>query len=348
MIRGLIGVCLFTLGALALYGWQHLALGERLFTPKQPVPEKSSAMGTHPIEGIGYIEPRSEIRRLSFKIGGVLRRCGKKPGDTVHQGEVLAELDDCSAAAAVEIAKRRLTVAKAQLSEVKAGVNPHRIAVAVQTVAKLREQARHYNTEALRHKSLSGTPSVSQTDVAEAKTKAIQAEIALQEQEAELTYLKNMVTPEQLALAEAKVRQTEAEVVDSEQQQANTKLTAPIDGVILKYLKREGEGVSPLMPPEPVVLFGDLSRLRIRAEIDERQVHRLRVGQTAEVYGRNAGHKTYSGKVVEIEKTMGHKTLFSQTASERKDLHVLQILIEMEEQFAAPIGLQVEVRVQPE
>ena len=79
----------------------------------------------------------------------------------------------------------------------------------------------------------------------------------MREKEAELLYLRQKVRPEQTAVAEAEVRRAEAAVAEADQRVADTRLTAPFDGTVLKCLRREGEGVSPLVPPEPVVLFGD-------------------------------------------------------------------------------------------
>ena len=100
-----------------------------------------------------------------------------------------------------------------------------------------------------------------------------------------------------------------------------------------------------MFEPEAVILFGDISRLRVRAEIDERFVKDLRFGQRAEAYGRNLLSKTYPGRVVDLEKIMGDKTVFTRASSERKDLNVLQVVIEMESGFSAPVGLQVDVRI---
>jgi hypothetical protein len=114
---------------------------------------------------------------------------------------------------------------------------------------------------------------------------------------------------------------------------------------VLKLLKRPGEGVR-MIELEPVALFGDLSRLRVRAEIDERFVKDLRVGQRAEVYGRNLLGQSYPGRVAELEGVMGDKTVFTRASWERKDLHVLQAVLEMAPGFSAPVGLQVDVQIQ--
>jgi HlyD family secretion protein len=231
------------------------------------------------------------------------------------------------------------------LCTLKAGEHPHLIVLCERSVDRLREQARHLRAEADRLEKTLARGATSDNERNEAVTKANQAEIALREKEAELLYLKNKVRAEQISVAEAEVRQAEAAVAEAEQRLADTRLAAPFDGVVLKYLKREGEGVSPLMPPESVVLFGDISRFRVRAEVDERYARLVVMGQPAEVYGRNVGGRVSTGRVVEVERVMGDKTLFSRSASERKDLHVVQAIVEMGDDFTAPVGLQVDVRL---
>lgn len=319
--------------------------GGRVMVSANSLEKDVSTSRSGRVEGIGYVEPRLEMRRLAFKGGGLLAVCGAKPGDRVRKGEAIAVLDDTSANTTVELMKCRLEVAQAQAAEVKAGVNPHRVRACEIRVETLREQARYWRAEAARLKKLRGSASVSETVYEDTATKALQAESALREQEAELTHLREMVTPEQRAVADAKVRLAVAELLDARQRLADTRLTAPFDGVVLRYLKREGEGASPLMPPEPVVLFGDMTRLQVRAEIDERHAQRLVVGQAAEVYGRNLAGRTFQGSVIEVERAMGAKTVFTRASSERKDLSVLQIVILLGADFNAPVGLQVDVGV---
>ncbi len=50
--------------------------------------------------------------------------------------------------------------------------------------------------------------------------------------------------------------------------------------------------------------------------------------------------------MVQIEAIMGDKTVFLRTPSERKDLNVLQVLIDLGPDVRAPAGLQVDVQVE--
>ena len=111
---------------------------------------------------------------------------------------------------------------------------------------------------------------------------------------------------------------------------------------MLEIFKREGEGARNL---DPVIVFGDESRAVVRAEIDERYVHRLEAGLAATVYGAGLGPRRTIGRVTTVKRLMGKKTVFTREAAERKDLDVLQVLIEMPADFVAPMGLQVDVDV---
>jgi ABC exporter DevB family membrane fusion protein len=314
-------------------------------SPEQPAASGRSAPSSAGVfEGIGYVEPASEVRRLMARTGGVIRSCAVRQGDVVRKGDLLLELDGSTQRADVELARTQLAQARADAADVGAGVNPYRLKVLERTLERLREKLRHARAEVERYEKLAGQ-GVSKQEYALAVTRRSQCEIELREQEAELLHLHNFVTPEKKALLAASIDQASARLRLAEERLKETRVTAPCDGTVLKLLKREGEGVSTFFP-EPLLLFGDLSRLRVRAEIDERFVQRLRVGQKAEVYGRNLAGKTYAGKISEVEKIMGDKTVFTRAASERKDLNVLQVVIDMEDGFTAPVGLQVDVRIQ--
>jgi len=265
-------------------------------------------------------------------------------GDSVPKGGLLLELEDSTQRADVEGARKQWELARAEAADILSGINPFRIKVVEQTCVRLREKHGYYTAEARRCQAMIATRSVSFQDFDQAETQRRQAEVELKEQEAELLHLRNYVTPETRALQEAKVRNARANLGLAETRLEEFQLTAPFDGVVLKALKREGDAVWPAAP-EPVVLFGDPSRVRVRAEVDERFVQRLAVGQQAVVSGRNLARRSYRGQVAVLEKIMGDKTVFARSSSERKDLQVLQVLLDMEPDFRPPAGLQVDVAI---
>jgi HlyD family secretion protein len=314
-------------------------------SPEQvPTNTRLEPGGGNIFEGIGYVEPVSEVRQLSPKSGGVIKACYVKVGDMVRKGDPILILHDEKETAAVSLARKQLEVARAEEAQVKSGVNRYRILAAEKTVARFQAEYRYAAQDADRIRNLFGKKAASQSDMEKGDARRLQLEASLRQAEAELLNLQNYVRDVDEALMKAKVSQAAANLEVVEQQLRDLCVLAPFDGTVLKLLKRPGEGVR-MIELEPVVIFGDLSRLRVRAEIDERFVKDLRVGQTAEVYGRNLLGKTYPGRVVEVEKIMGDKTVFTRASSERKDLNVLQVVIEMEPGFSAPVGLHVDVRI---
>jgi ABC exporter DevB family membrane fusion protein len=326
--------------SLTLLIWRSSASSaEQLPATARPGPGRSIL-----IEGVGYVEPASEIRQLSPKTGGVIKACYVKVGEVVRKGEPILTLHDEKEATAVVQARKQLEVARADAAQVKSGIHPYRIRAAEKTVARCKAEYDYAVLELARNRRLIGSKSVSQSEMEAAEAKSLQMEASLHQAEAELLHLKNYVRDVDEALMNAKVSHAEANLEVAEQQLRDLRLLAPFDGTVLKFLKRPGEGVR-MIELEQVVVFGDLSSLRVRAEVDERSAKKMQAGQSAEVYGRNLHGKSYSGRVVEVEKIMGDKTVFTRAASERKDFHVLQVVIEMGPEFSAPVGLQVDVRI---
>ena len=81
-----------------------------------------------------------------------------------------------------------------------------------------------------------------------------------------------------------------------------------------------------------------------RAMPPARHARELRVGQPAEISSRGLGTDSVTGQVASVRPMMGKKTLYSQAAAE-KHTDVVQVLIDVEEGFSAPVGLQVDVKV---
>jgi hypothetical protein len=83
----------------------------------------------------------------------------------------------------------------------------------------------------------------------------------------------------------------------------------------------------------------------VPAEVDERFVSQLAVGHEAIVTGCGQGCQDFFGHVTLVKPVMGKKTIFTHDAAERKNLDVIQVLIDLPEDLSAPLALQVEVAI---
>ena len=140
-------------------------------------------------------------------------------------------------------------------------------------------------------------------------------------------------------------RGAEAQLQAAKQRLAETYLIAPINGTVLEKILRIGESTVSAGSPEPALLLGDMTKLRVRAEIDENYALSLREGQQAIIFGRGLGEKEIPAHVALVKKIMGKKTVFAKTATERKDIDVIQAFIEPNADMQVPVGLEVNVKI---
>jgi HlyD family secretion protein len=340
----LFSLCL--LGILAFAGWS--AFSHLSVAPTPSVNEPSITTGSKEelpsvIEGVGYVEPVTEVRRLSFKVGGVIARCNMAIGEQVKKDEPLVVLANSTEALAVDAAERELMVAKAEEARVLRGIHDDRIEAARHRVAAIDSRLIFLEAEVTRNRSLHKM-AVSETNRQRTESEYGEAIAERATAKAELAHLEKNVLPEDKVVAAAKVALAEARFKQLRDRLNDTTLFAPFDGTVLELLRREGEGVT-TEGREPVLLFADLSRSRVRAEVDERHIADLKVGQTAAIYGRNVGDQRYSGHVSLVKQVMGEKTVFGRASTERKDLDVVQVFIDMDDSFHYPVGLRVDVSI---
>jgi HlyD family secretion protein len=315
-------------------------------TPGGPLSEgrKRDPAAAPVVACVGYVEPVTEVRGLAFKAGGVIARCDAEVGRGYRKGDVLISLDDRVEAAAVAVAAAELHVREAERDKALSGTHPALVEAAEASVRLLTEQLRHSRAELARLEPLLAKNSASRAEVDRMFTDVQQSSHRLVRAEAELASLTKVVRPEDIRLAEARVDEARELLALARHRLADMTLRAPFDGIVLEVLRREGEAAK-AADSEPALLFADTSRLRVRIEVDDRYVATVAAGQKAVVSGLGLGDRVYPGHVVFVKSVMGKKTVFTRSASERKDLDVVQAFVVTDAPLAAPIGLEVEVVV---
>jgi HlyD family secretion protein len=147
---------------------------------------------------------------------------------------------------------------------------------------------------------------------------------------------------EDLAAARAEVAAAEARKAIADARLEKTFLRSPVDGKVLEVFSRTGEGAGPAAGM-PVMTVGDVSRLVIRAEVDEHDVASLSEGQRAYASASAFGSRKFHGTVVSVGLRMGRKRLFSSSPRERMDTRVLEALVELEKRPRLPVGFRMDV-----
>ncbi len=296
----------------------------------------------------GRVEGASEEILLGFTVPGRLRVIFVEEGERVRRGQVLAELENAEQWARVEAERALLAKAEAHLALVRAGARAEEKEQARAAVEEARVVAEHADTAYQRARRLHerGILSREELELAEREWRTAHArwEAARQQYERILAGSR----PEEIAAAEAEVRIARARVREAEAHYESTLLRAPCDGLILRRFMRPGEIVRREMLGQPVLSMADDSRLRVRAEIDETDVAKIRLGAPAFITTDAYRGDVFTGHVVKIGAAVGRKTLLSDDPAEKRDREVLETWIELDPAAHGRlvIGLRVEVVIE--
>src|SRR5262249_6637181 len=139
--------------------------------------------------GVGYVEPVTQVRRLSFKGNGVIGDCRVEVGHQARAGDLLLSLQKGEEEAGVGVAEQEVALTRAQQRRTLRGVHDDLIAEAAAEVERRREQARHDGHEFQRRGAMA-RGGVSDEELAGARARARASEAALGAAEARLAYLK--------------------------------------------------------------------------------------------------------------------------------------------------------------
>jgi HlyD family secretion protein len=127
-------------------------------------------------------------------------------------------------------------------------------------------------------------------------------------------------------------------------QAAMEKLTirAPIDGRILQINARPGELASPAAT-QPLILLGNVSALRVRAEVDERDLEKIKPGQSVLVRPAAFRDREIAGTVSFIAPLVQTGRYNALGQRNMTDVDVVEVLIDLGEPGPLAVGMKVDV-----
>ena len=120
-----------------------------------------------------------------------------------------------------------------------------------------------------------------------------------------------------------------------------TRIRAPADSTVLQVDAKKGELAMPSLEPRGAQVLGDVSALRVRAELDEQYLGRLRVGQRVLVRAAAFRGREFDGKVSAVARIVGP----GRARGPRKfnDVDVLEVVVDLASPGPLVVGEQVDV-----
>ena len=100
--------------------------------------------------------------------------------------------------------------------------------------------------------------------------------------------------------------------------------------------------------PVPQVVIGDLSGLRVRAEVEERDLAKVKTGQRVIVKSTAFESKVFEGTVASIAPALGKPRLAARGPRKPNDVDVLEVVIEVDGLPPLKPGMRVDVFFKPD
>jgi HlyD family secretion protein len=119
-------------------------------------------------------------------------------------------------------------------------------------------------------------------------------------------------------------------------------IRAPIAGTVLQLGVRVGELASP-SAPQPLVVLGDLSKLRVRVELDQRDYGATKTGQPVVVHSAAFPGREFAGKVSPIAPIIGPGSFGARGQGNSTDIDVAEVVVELAEAGPLIVGMKVDV-----
>ncbi|MEW6131065.1 MAG: efflux RND transporter periplasmic adaptor subunit [Acidobacteriota bacterium] len=301
----------------------------------------TDATGTSLVAAPGRVEPISEEIKVSSEIRGKLQEVRVEEGDLVKRGQIIAVLVNDDYQAEVDSAVAQLKQKEAELRRVINGARQQERREAWQGVEEAKAQMENAQAEMNRRRALyeKGVIAREESDRAEREFKVTKARFdAAAERH---SFVDDEAREEDRAKAEAEVALSRARLDEVKAILEKCFVRAPIDGVILRKHMKSGESVSE-MRENPIVTMADISKLRVRVDVDEADIGKLQIGQRAYVTAEAFAGEKFYGRIVRIGQLLGKKNIRTDEPTERVDTKILETLIELEDGQKLTPGLRVD------
>lgn len=239
----------------------------------------------------GKVEPITKVE-IKSKANGIIQALHVNVDSVVAEGAVLAELDKDQLLAQVRGAEANLLAARAALEGAEAQLAKNTVEAEgpdVEFANRAYERARSlFEQHLIAQSALDDAHSA--VDVAQNRMRAAQSQLA--------------VSRARVSEARAQVAQAKAAADRAAEDLANATIRAPIRGTVLTRDVEMGSPVSSILNlganATLVMTLGDIAQVFVRGKVDEADIGRVRLGQTARIRVETFRDKVFNGRVTQI------------------------------------------------
>ena len=297
-----VGLGLATLAIGSAGGWYALTRPASPTGPAMAIVSRRDLSATVTATGTIKAMVGAEVK-VGSRIPGRVEELAVQVGDHVRTGQMIAQLEQDDLRAAVEKARADLAAAEAKLGTVRNGARTQELQTAEAALrqAEANRSLAQVNLERYRALYQDGGIALQQVDTAARDYDVSVAQVRTAREQ--LSLIQEKYTAEDLQYAEAQVVQARAGLRFAEANLGYATITAPMAGVVASVSTQQGEtvtsGSAAAQAPTFVTII-DLNRLQVDAYVDETDIGKVQVRQTASFSVDAFPDKEFSGKVTAI------------------------------------------------
>lgn len=244
--------------------------------------------------GIVTVEDK---QRIYANVNGILREFAVKEGDAVKKGQVIGKIDTSDVESRIMEIDAQIELARANLSKAQAGSEPEELAQERERVAQAERDYDNAKREYERIRQLHESGATTQQELDKAKAQVDSALSALNVARQQYALKQKGPRREEIASLEAQINSRLAEKALLEKERVQSVLVAPADGTVIERAAENGQYVN---KGTKILTLANLNHLLIEADINESDVSKIRLGQTAVIEGSALGKQKLSAKVIRI------------------------------------------------
>lgn len=292
----------------------------------------------------GRVEGASETSELGAAADGVLKIVYVKEGQYVRRGTLLGEIACDDLKPALQTATAEADAARQARARLLRGARDEEKKIATEKTAAARATYEEAKSRLDMQRALYQKQQISRATYDQAVRDLGVADANLQAAIRSEELLAAPPLQEDQARADADVLAAEGRVRTAEERIAKCSIVAPIDGTILRVYAKRGESFS-TVAPRPLFSIADTSARHIKAEVDERDVDKVSLGEQVLIQADALEGRKLSGSVARISPIMGRKSIDTGDPSDKSDRDVLEVIIDLDDSSRPlPIGLRVTVQ----
>jgi HlyD family secretion protein len=290
----------------------------------------------------GRVESSSGEVKIASPVVGIIGEVLVKPNDKVFAGEPLIRLHDAEIQARLAATEAQIAVRKRARNDQNPSSRASDRRKAEDAVADAEKAV--IDTRAALDRVASERREGRGSDAELERSRAIfsRAQDRLKQQKAELRRVEADTSTPLPTQVEGQLNIARAELLVAEAALEKMTIRAPIAGLVLQVNAKPGELAAP-SAPQPLVLLGDLSALRVRAEVDERDLAEIKIGQPVLVRAAAFRGREFPGKVSFIAPIVEPGRINTRGQRALTDVDVVEVLVDLAEAGPLVVGMKVDV-----